>query len=129
MVKKYKNIIVISSFLLLGIALIVIGSCESEDSKSASYDTYVSELEAKIEKFLVEVDGIDSAQVIITIESYESTDNSSSAEAASTTLPTVRGVAVACTNGDDYTVQNKVTQIISSYLGIPSNRIKIVSLK
>ena len=43
-------------------------------------------------------------------------------------FPIVRGVAIACTNGNDDLVRMKITDLISSYLGISSNRIKIVAI-
>ena len=136
MQKRNKNKIIISSLVILGIALILVGSLQGKSTKSSSsYEEYINALEGKIEDFLKKVDGIRDAEVIITLEEYnlESEGASSSVfgndDTTSTTLPKVRGVAVACTNGDNYEIQIKVTEIISKFLGIPSNRIKIVSKK
>lgn len=135
MLKRNKNKIIISSLVILGIILILASSFQGKSNKSSDYDDYVDSLEVKIETFLKTVDGIKDADVIIMLEDYDtsteetnsffSTDNTSS----STTIPNVRGVAVACTNGDNYSMQVKVTEIVSSYLGISSNKIKIVALK
>ena len=42
--------------------------------------------------------------------------------------PTVRGVAIACTGGERDDIKIKVTELIGAYLGISSNRIKIVGI-
>ena len=40
-----------------------------------------------------------------------------------------RGVAIACTNGNDDRVKMQLTKLISAYLGISSNRIEIIGIK
>ena len=132
MLKRYKNKIIISSLVILGIILIVISSFQGKSTNN--YDDYVESLESKIEDFLKTVDGINDADVIVMLEdSLPAKETSSSFfesnTSSSTSVPKVKGVAVACTNGDDYFIQAKVTGIVSSYLGIPSNKIKIVALK
>ena len=134
--KRNKNKIIISSLVILGITFILIGSFQGKSEKSnSSYEEYITSLECKIEDFLKKVDGIRDAEVIITLEEYslESDSGSTSVfgsnDIANASLPRVRGVAVACTNGDNYNIQIKVTEIISKFLGIPSNKIKIVSKK
>ena len=42
--------------------------------------------------------------------------------------PSIRGVAISCTNGDNDEVKNRINKLVSAYLGIPSNRIEIVSI-
>ena len=86
------------------------------------------------------VDGIHNVKVIITLDSsaeklFASNDTSLSLigdskenqNASMEIYPYVRGVAVSCTNGESDYVKNKVTRLLSAYLGIPSNRIEIVS--
>ena len=93
-----------------------------------------------MENFLLTVKGIENVNVIITLESSNdkddtktssngyfsittSKDNASSYEI----YPSVRGVAIACTNGDNDEVKNKITRLVAAYLGISTNRIEIVN--
>ena len=102
----------------------------------------IQELEEKIEAFLKKVDGIKEAKVVITLDSsvqkiYAQNENNLSyilsgngtPITVTELAPTIRGVGVACTNGDNYEVQNKITMLVSSYLGVPTNKIKIVAIK
>lgn len=133
MLKGNKGKIIIASLIVLGVILILLGSFQGKSKNESPYDEYVSTLELKLEEFLKGVDGITEADVIIMLDEYgESNDNStyvfSSNSDQSTTIPKIRGVAVAVSNGDSYQMQAKVTGIVSSYLGISSNKIKIVAL-
>ena len=148
MFKKYKNKIIISSLVIIGIILILIGTFSKKTSSSQDdfdAELYTEKLEKKIEDFLKTVDGISRVEVIVTLESSKEdvyaqnqstfdyliidSSNGKSGVKISEIYPTVRGIAIACTNGDDPTVQYKITEIISKYLGISSNKIKIVSIK
>jgi stage III sporulation protein AG len=40
-------------------------------------------------------------------------------------FPTVRGASIVCTNGNDAVVKEKITSLVSSALGIPTNRITV----
>ncbi len=130
MPKRHRNKIIISSLVILGAILIIFGSISGKKS-SQGYEEYVNSIEKKLEEFLKSVDGIDEARVIITLDelSYENSDELFGGNDETSSLPSVRGVAVACTRGDNYEVQNKITQLVSSYLGIPTNRVKIVAIK
>lgn len=146
MIKKHKNIIIVVGLLLLGVGLILFSTLKSKFSQKTdsefSCEEYTKSLEEKLEKFLLSVDGIHNVNVIITLDSsaeklFSSDDNSLSLiggtkdkenqSASMEIYPYVRGVAIACTNGDNDYVKNKLTRLISAYLGIPSNRIEIVS--
>lgn len=130
MLKRNKNKIIISSLVILGIVLILSSSLAGKKTDNSN-EEYINSLETKIEEFLKEVDGIKEAKVIITLEEYDKESNEElfGDNSDTTSVPKVRGVAVACTNGDNYAVQEKITSLISSYLGIPSNRVKIVAIK
>lgn len=142
MIKKHKNKIIVVGLLLLGVLLILFSTLKSKSTKSAdiefSCEEYTKALEEKLEKFLLSVDGIHNVNVIITLDSSQeklySSDESSlsligkeNTSASMEIYPYVRGVAIACTNGDNDYVRNKLTRLISAYLGIPTNRIEIVS--
>ena len=145
MLKKYKNIIIISILVIVGILLIIISSidCSSKkEDENIDSLSYVASLEKKIEGFLKKIDGIKDAKVIISLDStnetiYAQNENnlsyilSNNGEPIIITeiYPTIRGVAVACTNGDNDYIKMQITELLSSYLGISTNRIKIVPLK
>ncbi len=130
MPKRHKNKIIISSLVILGIMFIILGSVNAKTDSNNS-ENYVNNLENKLENFLKTVEGINEAKVIITLEENDEEEIKEifGDESTSTLYPKVRGVAVACTNGNDYKVQEKITNIVSSYLGISSNRVKIVAIK
>lgn len=144
MIKKHKNKLIIISLAFIGVVLIVFGSFNFNKNKSEnefSATTYTKDLEKKIEGFLKNVDGIRNVRVILTLDTsnehiYAKNDSSYDYFVSSNgtlveiteRFPVVRGVAIACTNGDDDTVKMKVTELVSSYLGISSNRIKIVEI-
>ena len=146
MIKKHKNKIIVVSLMALGVALILIsslkGKISAKNDSEISESEYEKALEEKLEKFLLSVEGIHNVNVIITLDTsrekvYEDSSsslsilgNGSQQEDKGASLeiyPYVRGVAVSCTNGENDYVKNKLTRLISAYLGIPTNRIEIVS--
>ena len=147
MLKKHKNVILISCIALIGIILIILGSYNGKNEKNENfqYEEYTENLEKKIEKFLLSVDGINKVEVIVTLDTSSEqvyaqnqsnydfitidSKNGESPVNITEIYPTIRGVAIACTNGNDPNVKMEVTKLISSYLGISSNRIEIVEIK
>ena len=142
--KLSKQKLIVFSLIIIGILLISIGSLDfNKKSEEATLSTlYSDELEKKIEDFLKNTAGIYEAEVIVSLDTkaekvYAQNGSgldyilSSDGNPISITeiYPTVRGIAVACTNGDSDEVKIKVTELISAYLGISSNRIKIVSIR
>jgi hypothetical protein len=146
MIKKHKNKIIVIGLLILGILLILFGTVKNKTSKKTanelSPEEYTKMLEEKIENFLLSVDGIHNVNVIITLDSsseqvFQSGSSSLSLitgtkeqdnkDARLEIYPYVRGVAIACTNGDNDFIKNKITRLVSAYLGIATNRIEIVS--
>ncbi|MBQ7225784.1 MAG: hypothetical protein IJX02_04175 [Clostridia bacterium] len=148
MIKSKKRIIYISLVAIVGVVLIFLGSINLEgDNNEEKLDvsSYTKELENKIEAFLLTVDGINKANVIITLDSsnekvyaqnqstYDfltiNTDGSESPVYITEIYPTIRGIAISCTNGESDQVKMKITKLISAYLGISANRIEIVGIK
>jgi hypothetical protein len=127
MIKKHKNKLIIISLAFIGVILIVFGSFNFNKNKSEnefSATTYTKDLEKKIEGFLKNVDGIRNVRVILTLDTsnehiYAKNDSSYDYFVSSNgtlveiteRFPVVRGVAIACTNGDDDTVKMKVTEL------------------
>ena len=137
MLKNKKNIILIASLAVIGIILITVSSIfeksSANDDKGADYEKYIATLEKKIEDFLLNIDGISKADVIITLDTNKinesALDFSSDNDSDLTSYPSVKGIAIACTNGDSDIVKMNVTRLISAYLGLPSSRIEIIGIK
>lgn len=147
MFKKHKYKIIIVALIIVGIALIFfstfVNRSKSEPADNFSCELYTNQLEEKIEKFLLNVEGIKNVNVIVTLESstekqyaqnestfdYITITSSGKSEPIyiSEIYPYVRGVAISCTNGNSDYVKEKITRLVSAYLGISSNRIEIVS--
>ena len=144
MLKKYKYKIIISSLIIIGLILILLSSYDfsKHEDKMQVASLYTEAIERKIEDFLKNVEGINEAEVIVTLDTSEEmvyAQNSNGLDYILTSdgspisiteiYPTVRGVAIACTNGDRDDIKIKITELICAYLGISSNRIKIVSIR
>ena len=130
---------------VLGICLVLLSNTDispsEENGEQISY--YSKELEERVEKLILEINGIDQVSVLITLENngetvYAQNQLSGSSEYVFFTNsegenglklqeinPTVRGVAVVCTGGNDITVKEKITALLSSALGITTNRITV----
>ncbi|MBE6662930.1 MAG: hypothetical protein E7602_00330 [Ruminococcaceae bacterium] len=145
-IKKHKSKIIIITILALGLILILFSSFKGKNEvalkkEEFSCEDYTKMLEEKLENFILNIEGIKNVNVIITLDTSGGeiyTKNSSSLNFSSITnntspvyvgeiYPSVRGVAIACTNGSSDETKNKITKLVSAYLGISSNRIEIVS--
>lgn len=132
--------------VLIGICLMALPTSNketaSDDNTEISF--YTEKLEKRITDLLLKIDGITYANVLITLEntgtnvyaeniSKASSEyviiknkNNDSAVMLTEIYPEIRGVAVVCTNGDDISVKSKITELLSSALGIATNKITIV---
>ncbi len=143
MFKKHKNKIIISSLVIIGVLLIGLSSFDFSTKKEEGFNStlYTNALETKIENFLKNVHGIKEAEVILTLDTSEEmvyAQNGSGLDYILTSdgspvtvteiYPTIRGIAIACTNGDNIEIKAQITELICAYLGISSNRIKIVPI-
>ena len=145
---KKKGIIIMTIMAALGVILIIFSNTMDYDDKEEStvnYEEYTKYLEEKLESFILGIDGIKKATVILTLDSsseqiyaqnqsnYDfltiSSGKGESPVKITEIFTTIRGVAVACTNGDNDEIKMKLTRLISAYLGISSNRIEIVNIK
>ena len=137
--------------VLLGILLLLLGggAFEKTSQVEAEADALedaedLSAYQAKIEKDLEDlcdaVAGVSSVEVMVTLGSGRrivyATDgegdvitvgSGSSQQALYRTVqpPTVVGVGVVCKGGNDPHVQNRLTDLISTALGITSNRVYV----
>ena len=127
--------------IIVGLILIFSSLFKEKETKNeATYEfsakQYITEIENKLENFLLTVDGINNVNVIITLDSSSGMNHSNnnsynilgSSNSTYEIYPSIRGVAISCTNGDNDEVKNRINKLVSAYLGIPSNRIEIVSI-
>lgn len=133
--KKQKTVATVAILGLIGVLLIFVSNYYSEKSEDeyTNYEAYATQIEKKLESFLLEIDGIFAVRVIVTLDYIQDAEGDgyiyAGANENTTQLPSVRGVAIACTNGGDYKVKVKLTELVSAYLGISSNRIEIIDIK
>lgn len=149
MIKSKKGIILIITIALLGLILIIASNFTDSESTESIHkidqESYTTKLENKIKDFLLRIDGINKAEVIVTLDTSNeqiyaqnqstldyliiNSNNGESPVYVTEIYPTVRGIAIACTNGESDEIKMKITKLISAYLGISSNRIEIIGIK
>lgn len=149
--KNIKGIWLLGALLVIGIALIVIGSVdytigrpEAEEGKRTDIiDTsdYVDKLEHDVAALIERIDGAGVANVLITLESdsehvyaYDSRNGSreyltvgSGSNEEPVLLrrmtPRLRGIAVVCSGGNDPIVQQKIISMLCSLFDLPSTKV------
>ncbi len=130
---------------ILGACLIVFpGIFKTQKQDSTDEVSYYSKiLEERVEELILEMSDVDSVSVLITLENsgetvYAQNRDGNSSEYVlfagndgetglklSEINPTVRGIAVVCSNGDNIAVKEKITSMLASALGISTNRITV----
>jgi stage III sporulation protein AG len=113
---------------------------EETERSAAELVAYTSALEAELETLCESVSGVSHVQVMVTLGSgyrtvyvvdgkgqVVTTGNGSSEAPVCRTLqpPVVEGVGIVCRGGRDPAVQRTLTELISTALNIPSNRVYI----
>lgn len=150
--KKHLNLIKTKYFLpilllILGVILLAVPTKKTENSTTdtnTDISFYTSEIENKLTDLLLKIEGIENVSIMITLENNGeqvlaenkanssteyviiSNGNSDKGIILTEIFPSVRGVAVVCTNGNDSAVREKITSLVSAALGIPTNRITVV---
>ena len=107
--------------LLSGGGLFGSGKKTSETTDPAAYRT---SLERELSTLCAEVKGVGRVTVMITLAEGERTTYSGS-KVSSVTPPAVLGAAVVCDGGGDPAVQADLTRLVSSLLGIGTNRVTV----
>jgi archaellin len=150
-----KKNLIIAAAIAAGIALIIAGGVLSSKENSGGDDgksaiagklEYELQLERRIEELCLSLDGINSAKALVTLDggteeiyasnSRAKTDDrsgensveypsSSDALRLGEKYPEIRGVAVVVSGGESAQVRKNVTELLSSSLGISSNRIAV----
>ena len=148
--KNKKQVLLLIGGLVLGILLLLIGNGSLEKKTSPAtqaqdaslvQESYRADLEKRIEALCESVKGVGTAKAMVTLGSGytavyandangspATVGNGSSEAALQQTLrpPTVVGVGVVCKGGDDPRIQQQLTDLLSTALGIPSSRVCIL---
>ena len=128
--KKYK--IIIAALFILGGLFIIVGFMGSKAERNgADTDKNIRKLEENLEEFILNVEGIYEVDVIITLETYTEKEviYSFGSEDEILQYSGVNGVCVACTDGNNDKIKKEVTDIVTRYLGIGTNKVKITGIK
>ena len=143
-IKNKKSLLIFIILIACGIVLIISDNQQNDkttkgDPLANEVDTYTFKLEERLEQTINLIDGVNNASVMITLESgneyvYASDDTEVSQKhvivdnglvCVKEKLPTIRGVAVVCDGGNNSTIKTKITELVSSVLGIYSNCIYV----
>lgn len=128
---------------------------KSDEQDSKNYSQYADELEKKTEKIISSIDGVGECNVMLTLassneyiyaqNSENKIDNSSNSQKNEYVLydgangdepllvkeyfPSVYGVVVVCSGGENVLVKERVINTVSSLYNIPTSRISVNKLK
>ncbi len=154
-VKLFLIIGIIGVLLIAMSEMIPSSNVKSHDKKDTSYDTYLSQLESDTQKIISSIDGVGECKIMITLMSSnesvyaknidEKRDDSSITSKSEYVfydsnngdepvlikeyLPSVQGVVVVCSGGDQITVRENVINSISALFNLPSSKISVSKIK
>lgn len=124
-------------FVLIGLSAVFLifisGQFQGDEAKDINADLSSSEycdtLEAQLTDMIESIDKTGQAKVLLTLESsYEYIYLEDDKTLTKILEPKIRGVAVACTGGDDPVVVEKITGLISTVLSISTSSITVSKL-
>lgn len=126
------------ALVFIGLSAILLiflsGSLFSKDStdtitNSLSSTDYQIKLTDELVTMIESIKGAGKARVLLTLESsYEYIYLDDDKTLAKILEPKIRGVAVACTGGDDPVVKEKVTSILTTVLSVSPGNISVSKL-
>ncbi|MBQ8795285.1 MAG: hypothetical protein IJZ54_02555 [Clostridia bacterium] len=126
------------ALVFIGLSAILLiflsGSLFSKDStdtitNSLSSTDYQINLTDELVTMIESIKGAGKARVLLTLESsYEYIYLDDDKTLAKILEPKIRGVAVACTGGDDPVVKEKVTSILTTVLSVSPGNISVSKL-
>lgn len=132
-----KALRIIIALGISGIALIFISSLwdgggkeEQELAQSSmSAEAYGDELEKELKTIVSRVSGVGRCEILLTMEnSVEYVYLSNGDTKTKSIEPTVRGVAVVCDGGDDPVTKERILDVVTKALDIPSSRVSVTKL-
>ncbi len=128
---KGRNILIIVAIIVIGLIFIT-GMFDNEKSTvedSLSTSQYKTSLESEIQTMVDSIEGIGQSEVLLTIDcSYEYVYLDDGKTLQKIIEPTIRGVAVVCEGADSAVVCAEITDLLTTLLNIPSNKVCISKL-
>ncbi len=126
-------------FVLVGLGAVLLiflssqlGGNESSTQsiqENFSSEAYCRALKEEIVEMIENIEGTGKAQVLLTLESsYEYIYLNDDKTLTKILEPKVRGVAVACTGGDNPVVKEKVIKMLTTVLSVSTNSISVSKL-
>ncbi len=140
-IKEKKVFLLITAGIILGLLLVFSDNPKSDNNNTESYSEFINSYTNSIEKRLAElvddIDGASNAKVMITLKCGSETvyasdgpqDNSKHVIVDNNLvyvkeyLPQIEGVAVVCKGGNDPKINNLITQMLCSLLGLYSTHV------
>lgn len=113
-VKSKKDVAIIIVMLCLGLILILLGSREKKEETETE-----DGLEERIASACAVVEGVGECEVYVYYSPSESSRESD----------TVESVIVICQGADSADVRLRLTEMLSSFFGIGTNRVRIEKMK
>ncbi|MBQ3708733.1 MAG: hypothetical protein II889_12645 [Clostridia bacterium] len=109
---------------LMGAALLLLGGLLGRRDDAGVSD-YAGYLETRARELCLSIEGVEEAEVFLTIEEAGAKEVGMFGESGKRANPGVRGIAVVCTGGDLPRVRATVTELLSAALAVPTNRIRV----
>jgi len=148
--KNHKSFGIVIILLAAGVVLVILSLGKSAGKSSVSevqdnsFDFYEYEtaLEERLKEKIDTISGVSNPEVILLVETsyvYDylkenngktvtgSVNGEERALTESESAPTIRGVAVICSGGDDPVVKKNIIDMLSALLGISTNKIWVGS--
>ena len=122
-----KHRFIMAALVAVGAALIIVGVVTTHPSDDDSRTEYERALEERVERLCLSVAGVDEANVLVTVDSAP--NESATRYYTTETSPSVRGVALVVTRGDDPAIRQTLTELVASSLGIPTSRVSVAPCK
>lgn len=124
-------------FVFVGLAAILLIFISSkipynnakDNTSDLSTSAYCSTLTSELTNMIESIEKAGETQVLLTLESsYEYVYLDDDKTLAKILEPKIRGVAVACTGGDDPVVIEKITKLLSTVLSVSTSSISVSKL-
>lgn len=123
----------VGALVLLGcvgvVLLLLTGRSSDEKSTAETPQQYAVRLEQQLEGLLASVEGVGKCRVMVTVHNDVEYLYATGHDGIVTEIqPTVRGVVVVCDGGAQESVCRRVTEAVTTALGITSGRVCVEKL-
>lgn len=140
---KQKGVMLVAFGIIIGLMLLFLDknglNTENYASTEENNESYITTLENRLENMINNIEGVSDTKVMITLKSSSEViyalDKDENREKhvivgnepvyVKEYLPEIEGVAVICKGGNGAVIKEKITELLSSLLGIYSNHIYV----